>query len=594
MARATPSLPVPLSPWIKTVAELSATCWTSVIICFQTELTPIMLPWPSRSSRRRWRARFCWIRERRSRAWRTTRSNWARWRGLVRKSMAPSFMARTASSTVPNAVRMITSTSGETALASFRSSRPVSPGILRSESSRSTPPWRSRSSAACPSCASTTPYPSRVSVRSRLWRTAGSSSATSSMDWSVILGPLDRQRCGERGAGSRRALPAERSAVLLLDDLARDVEAESRSLRLRREELFEELLADIRRDARARVADGDLDVVIHSSGADRELAAATQRLEAVLHEVEDGLPQQRAVDGHGRHGLVRRRLDAALLPRRHRPHELHERRHHLVDRVLVVLRPREAREGQVLLGDRVQRIDLLADGRDERRRLFHVGTAALLDEVAHQFGVELDGGDGVPHLVGDLEGELADRRHPLDHDEFGLSSLEPRERAGELGVQPLHLGTGPALAVGDHAHGECREAEQADQEDDGVPADPIGRECGRAGIKQAGHDGSREAHPGTEVIGIDREPREEKQVEEARAAAREVEQREDQQQVYGKGAAEDHPRFSRTRADADEGEDAYLVHREPEDEERQIDPVPWPERSAFPRLLVRDVQGRHP
>ena len=37
------------------------------------------------------------------------------------------------------------------------SSRPVSPGILRSESRRSTPPWRSRSSAAWPSGASTTP-----------------------------------------------------------------------------------------------------------------------------------------------------------------------------------------------------------------------------------------------------------------------------------------------------------------------------------------------------------------------------------------------------------------------------------------------------
>src|SRR5262249_48965034 len=47
MARATPSLPVPLSPWMSTVAELSATCCTSVIICFQVGLTPIRLSWRS-------------------------------------------------------------------------------------------------------------------------------------------------------------------------------------------------------------------------------------------------------------------------------------------------------------------------------------------------------------------------------------------------------------------------------------------------------------------------------------------------------------------------------------------------------------------
>ena len=41
-----------------------------------------------------------------------TRRSWARWNGLVRKSTAPSFIAATASSTVPKAVSMITSTSG--------------------------------------------------------------------------------------------------------------------------------------------------------------------------------------------------------------------------------------------------------------------------------------------------------------------------------------------------------------------------------------------------------------------------------------------------------------------------------------------------
>src|SRR5258705_5304720 len=213
--------------------------------------------------------------------------------------MAPSFMARTASSTVPKAVRMITSTSGETALASFRSSRPVSPGILRSESSRSTPPWRSRSSAACPSCASTTPYPSRVRVRSRLWRTAGSSSATSSMDWSVILGPLDRQGRREGRAGAGRTLPAKRAPVLLLDDLAGDVETQPRALGLGGEELLEEALAHVQRDTRPRVLDGDLHVIVHPAGAHGQLASAPQRLEPVLHQVQYGLAQKRSIDCHG-------------------------------------------------------------------------------------------------------------------------------------------------------------------------------------------------------------------------------------------------------------------------------------------------------
>src|SRR6266581_2784882 len=46
------------------------------------------------------------MRARRSSAWRTTLMSWARWKGLVRKSVAPSFIALTASSTVPKAVSM--------------------------------------------------------------------------------------------------------------------------------------------------------------------------------------------------------------------------------------------------------------------------------------------------------------------------------------------------------------------------------------------------------------------------------------------------------------------------------------------------------
>src|SRR5206468_10079894 len=125
----------------------------------------------------------------------------------------------------------------------------------------------------------------------RLWRTAGSSSATSSMDWSVILGPLDRQGRREGRAGGRRALPAKGSAVLL-DDLPRDVETEPRALGLGGEELLEEALADIRGDAGPRVLDGDLHVIVDPAGAHGQLASAPQRLEPVLHEVQYGLAQE--------------------------------------------------------------------------------------------------------------------------------------------------------------------------------------------------------------------------------------------------------------------------------------------------------------
>ena len=46
MARATSSLPVPLSPWMSTVAELSATCSTSVIMRRKAGLAPIIVALP--------------------------------------------------------------------------------------------------------------------------------------------------------------------------------------------------------------------------------------------------------------------------------------------------------------------------------------------------------------------------------------------------------------------------------------------------------------------------------------------------------------------------------------------------------------------
>src|SRR3990172_10528295 len=313
-------------------------------------------------------------------------------------------MALTASSTVPKAVSMMTSTSGATALTSRRSSRPVSPGILRSDRTRSTPPARNRSSAAWPSGASATWYPARVSVRSRLWRIAGSSSATSSIAGSDMLGPLDRKRDGEGGARADDATPADAAAVLL-HDLAGDGEPESGALRLGGEELLEQPLADLERDARTGVAHPDLHGVVEAPCGRGEHPALGESLEPVLDEIDHGLAQHRAVDGHGRHGRVCLEAHGDALARGQWAHELRHRRDHLVDGVLLELRAREAGEGEVLLRESVQRRHLLADGGQEARGLVHLGSLVLAPDVAQPLGVQLDGGDGVAHLVRDLQRE---------------------------------------------------------------------------------------------------------------------------------------------------------------------------------------------
>src|SRR5216110_2591517 len=202
----------------------------------------------------------------------------------------------------------MTSTSGAIAFAARRTSIPVSPGILRSVTTRSIPPPWSRSSAALPSEARMTRYPSRVSVRSRLSRSPGSSSAISSMAGSDIHGPLDRQPDREDRATAGPIRPSDLAAVLLRD-LARDRQAEAGALWLRREELLEEPRPHGVRDAAAGVGHGDLHRVAVEVARDRELAAARQRLEPVLHEIQRRLTQEAAVDLHHRHARVDRDAD---------------------------------------------------------------------------------------------------------------------------------------------------------------------------------------------------------------------------------------------------------------------------------------------
>src|SRR5438552_16654101 len=187
----------------------------------------------------------------------------------------------------------MTSTSGAIAFAARRTSMPVRPGILRSVTTRSIPPPWSRSSAPRPSEARMTRNPSRVSVRSRLSRRPGSSSAISSVAGSDMDGPLDRQSDREDRARAR-ARPLDLAAVLL-HDLARDREAEAGALRLRGEELLEETRRHLVRNAAAGVGHGDLHRIAVEPARNRELAAARQRLHPALPDVQHRLAHEAAV-----------------------------------------------------------------------------------------------------------------------------------------------------------------------------------------------------------------------------------------------------------------------------------------------------------
>src|SRR5262245_63997441 len=122
-----------------------------------------------------------------------------------------------------------------------------------------------------------------------------------------MRGPLDRQPDRERRAVAPSIRPPD-LAVVLLGDLPRDREPQAGPLWLRGEELLEEPRPDVDGDAGARVGYGDLHRVAVEAALDRQLAAARERLEPVLHEVQHRLAQEATVDLH--HGHLRIDLDA--------------------------------------------------------------------------------------------------------------------------------------------------------------------------------------------------------------------------------------------------------------------------------------------
>ena len=132
MARATSSLPVPVSPKISTVLIVCAT-WliSSKTSCIRGLLLRML--WKANCSCSFSRSAVtssCSARSRRAR-WITSR-RCSRLTGLVRKSTAPSRIACTVCSIVPKPVVMITSAGSRRFCTSSSSCRPSTRGIFRS------------------------------------------------------------------------------------------------------------------------------------------------------------------------------------------------------------------------------------------------------------------------------------------------------------------------------------------------------------------------------------------------------------------------------------------------------------------------------
>ena len=115
-----------------------------------------------------------------------------------------------------------------------------------------------------------------------------------------------------------------------------------------------------------------------AAAPDRDRAPARERLHPVLHEIEHRLAQERPIDLHHRRRRVGGHVDRQPLAGGDRTHEGRQLLQEVVDRLLLEVRLGKAREGQVLLGQRVERVHLIADGRDQPAGLVHVASRVHL------------------------------------------------------------------------------------------------------------------------------------------------------------------------------------------------------------------------
>ena len=207
IASATTSLPVPLSPVIRTEASVGAMRPASSSTCIRRGSSPTM---PARSYRASSSAREGGASPAagpgaaaRSRAVCTAWRIWSLPHGLVMKSAAPAFMPSTASSIDPQAVISSTGSSGRRVLMSRSSRRPSSPEVAREKfmscSTRRRSPRPRAASASAGPAAATVACPPCLSSRESDAVTAGSSSTIR-----IMTSPATGYSCCSARAGWTR------------------------------------------------------------------------------------------------------------------------------------------------------------------------------------------------------------------------------------------------------------------------------------------------------------------------------------------------------------------------------------------------------
>src|SRR5262249_30362991 len=230
---------------------------------------------------------------------RTSSSN-----GFSRKSMAPIFIASTASGTSPWPVMTMTGTSIFISRKRFKRSMPLMPGIRTSVITqfKLASGIFSRKAAAEEWVATST-----RAVRSRKASDSRSASS-SSMIWTVPfsdgIADLLLRHCGQRKAEHRTASgiwPRRDRTAMGLHDRARDRQTDAHAVALRGDERLEKLGADLRRDAGSSVGNGNFDHVLgRQRGGDDEFATlgVLHRLDGIAHQVEQHLLDLHFVSQH--------------------------------------------------------------------------------------------------------------------------------------------------------------------------------------------------------------------------------------------------------------------------------------------------------
>ena len=180
--------------------------------------------------------------------------------GLVRKSIAPAFIARTAAGIWPWPLMKTIGRSRALAARASCTSSPLRPGILRSRTRQPGPSCAGRARNSRGDAKVSTSWPAVLSSRARARSIDGSSSTTKTMapGGSCREAPAARKGAAEGGAASAHVLGPDLSAVGL-DDRAADRQAHAEPVGLRRVEGLEDAGSRFGLpETRAGIADRDL------------------------------------------------------------------------------------------------------------------------------------------------------------------------------------------------------------------------------------------------------------------------------------------------------------------------------------------------